>query len=54
MVFSADIKLGRWDEALADCNAVLKVEPQNTKGASQRGGVGEGGWGGGGGERGVE
>ncbi len=27
-----DIKLKRWDEAVADCNAVLKAEPQNMKG----------------------
>ncbi len=30
----SDIKLKKWDEAEADCNAVLKVEPDNMKGTS--------------------
>ncbi len=31
-ILLVDIKLNRWDEAVADCNAVLKAEPQNMKG----------------------
>ena len=31
-----DIKMNKWDEAVTDCNAVLKAEPHNMKGKMNR------------------
>ena len=28
----ADLRLSKWEEAVKDCNTVLKMEPKNVKG----------------------
>ena len=33
-VVISDLKLERWNEAIADCNWVLSIEPENLKGKS--------------------